>query len=114
MQNIRIYLSIIFLFFLILTRVRGSVLIAKSSNSKFPIYSTVALLYPITAGIHAYSYGAPIVFAFYYGLSNLGYLLIAAGIFKGSFLILGLETRAKVLIWGVIALAVGALYLNII
>ena len=48
-----------------------------------------------------------------YGLSNLGYLLIAASIFKGKFLIFGLNSRLKVIIFGIISLGLGTLLQNI-
>lgn len=82
----------------------------KSSNEKLPVYSIIALFYPISAGVYANLSGLRLDLAFYYGLSNLGYLLLAAGVVKGTFKSLGLKTRSEVFIYGIIALATGIIF----
>jgi hypothetical protein len=48
-----------------------------------------------------------------YGLANLGYLLIGAGIVKGTFKILRLMKRWHVLVAGAIAFLIGTFLSNI-
>ena len=48
-----------------------------------------------------------------YGLSQLGYLLIASGIIKGTFLALNLNTRLKTIFVGIISLFIGVVLSNV-
>lgn len=66
-------------------------------GSSFPIASLVSLIYPIAATIYI-SINTPASFTTVlgYGITNLGYLLIAAGIIKGTFRIFGLKKRLHV------------------
>ena len=92
----------------------------------FPIFSLIAMLYPVTsiiylstvAGLYPWlSEGAfvdPNGFALLgYGFINLGYLLIVAGIFPGSFKILGLDYRIQVFLAAIVFLVLGTGLLNI-
>ena len=69
-----------------------------------PWVSLLALAYPITAGVWMYRSAAPtghagaLVPGMGYGLANLGYVLLAAGIVGDSFAILGLHRRPRVLL----------------
>ncbi len=65
-------------------------------ESGFPWPSLVALLYPLGATIYIATTPASPVMVVGYGLANLSYLLFAAGIWSGSFRILGLKNRQQV------------------
>lgn len=80
----------------------------------FPWKSALALLYPISAAIYvATSTPANPAMVVGYGVANLGYLLFAAGIWAGSFRILGLTKRWHVLAAAVAAFAVGTVLSNV-
>jgi len=92
----------------------------------FPIFSLIAMLYPAmsiiylptVAGLYPWlSEGAfvdPNGFALLgYGFINLAYLLIVAGIFPGSFKILGLDYRIQVFLAAIVFLVLGTGLLNI-
>lgn len=80
----------------------------------FPWVSAISLLYPIGAGVYIATHtpARPSMIVGY-GLGNLGYLLIGAGIFKGTFRIFGLKKRWHVLVAGVIAFLIGTFLSNI-
>jgi len=87
---------------------------AKHKSSKLPFTSAVALLYPLGAALYAWkSSGGNIAVALGYGLGNFGYLLFAAGIFAGSFRILGLNKRLHVFVVAIILFALGSLLCNL-
>lgn len=80
----------------------------------FPWTSTLALLYPIGATIYIATWtpaGPTMVVG--YGLANLGYLLFAAGIWPGSFRVLGLRNRWQVLASAVAAFVAGTVLSNV-
>jgi|LSQX01.1.fsa_nt_gb hypothetical protein len=80
----------------------------------FPWFSTIALLYPIGAAIYiAIATPANYVMVVGYAMANLGYLLFAAGIFNGSFRVLGLRNRWQVFGAAVISFVVGTILSNI-
>jgi len=72
--------------------------------------SATALLYPISATIYiaGWTPAGPAMVAGY-GLANLGYLLFGAGIWAGSFRILGLTKR-----WQVFAAALASFLIGIV
>jgi hypothetical protein len=83
----------------------------------FPWPSALAMLYPVGAAIRiatampevrSAAMARPAMVAGY-GLANLAYLLFAAGVWPGSFRILGLKKRWQVLASAVLSLAVGAI-----
>ena len=79
----------------------------------FPWASTLALLYPIFATVYIARWtpaGPAMVLG--YGLANLGYLLLGAGVWAGSFRILGLKNRRQVFASAVAALVLGAVLSN--
>lgn len=67
-----------------------------SSPTGLPWPSAVALLYPIGATINIAMTPAPAAMVAGYGIGNLGYALIAAGIFSGTFRIFGLKKVAGI------------------
>jgi hypothetical protein len=82
--------------------------------SIFPWVSVISLLYPLGAGVYIATRtpaSTPMIVG--YCLANLGYLLIGAGIIKGTFRILGLKKRWHVLAAGAIAFLIGTLLSNI-
>ena len=93
----------------------------------FPIFSLIAMLYPTTSIIFPpnvitliypwlseRTFADPNGFALLgYGFINLGYLLIVAGIFIGSFKILGLDHRIQVFLAAIVFLVLGTGLLNI-
>tara|TARA_B110000902_G_scaffold124743_1_gene145638 strand:+ start:652 stop:1227 length:576 start_codon:yes stop_codon:yes gene_type:complete len=81
-----------------------------STHKPFPIISALTLIYPILAIFSVHTSG--ILFPLGYGFSNLGYLLVAAGIFGGSFRALGLDFRLQVLSSALIFWIMGALIIN--
>ncbi len=62
--------------------------------------SALALSYPVVAMLSFAQYDAPPTIVLGYGLSNLGYLLLGAGVVAGHFRILGFNYRAPTLIAG--------------
>jgi hypothetical protein len=83
-------------------------------GSIFPWVSAISLLYPIGAGVYIATQTParpPMIVGC--GLANLGYLLIGAGIFKGTFRIFGLRRRWQVLVAGTIAFLIGTFLSNI-
>lgn len=84
------------------------------AGRKFPWQSAVCLLYPVGATIYLGSAtlaGAAAVIG--YGISNLGYLLFAAGIFTGTFRVLGLKTRWQVFGVAIVSFLLGTVLLNV-
>jgi hypothetical protein len=76
--------------------------------------SAISLLYPIGAGVYIGTQtpaSTPMMVG--YCLANLGYLLIGAGIMKGTFRVFGLKKRWHVLAAGAIAFLIGTLLSNI-
>jgi len=78
----------------------------------FPFASAICLLYPIAATIHISRTPATGTEIAGYGIANLGYLLLAAGIFAGSFRIFGLRSRKAVIGAAVLAFVVGMVLTN--
>jgi hypothetical protein len=67
------------------------------SGGGFPWLSAAGLLYPIAATVYiAISTPAGATVVLGYSIVNLGYLLFAAGVFGGTFRILGLRNRWQV------------------
>jgi hypothetical protein len=82
--------------------------------SPFPRGSAISLLYPISATVYmATQTPATIMTIIGYGLTNLGYLLLAAGIFAGKFSIFKLRRRWQVFTAALILLVIGIILTNI-
>jgi len=64
----------------------------------FPWPSFLSLLYPVAAVLNGLTYTPmpPAIFLWTVGIANLGYLLVGAGIFAGTFRIFGLQNRWQV------------------
>jgi hypothetical protein len=84
----------------------------------FPWPSALAVLYPVGAAIsiavampevRSAAMARPAMIAGY-GLANLGYLLFVAGLWPGTFRILGLKKRWQVFVSAVLSLAVGTTF----
>lgn len=81
--------------------------------SAFPWVSAISLLYPIGAGAYiATKTPANTAMIVGYCLANFGYLLIGAGIIKGTFQILGLKKRWHVLAVGALSFLLGTFLTN--
>ena len=82
--------------------------------SKFPWASTLSLAYPIAATVYvATQTPAKPLTIVGYGLANMGYLLFAAGIHKGTFRVFGLQKRWQVFVAGVVTLTIGTFLCNV-
>jgi len=87
----------------------------------FPWPSAIALFYPAGAAVSIAAATAEVRFSAFvrgaliagYGLANLGYLLFAAGIWPGSFRILGLKKRWQVVASAVLSLLLGVVLVNL-
>ena len=86
----------------------------KSSGIRrsFPWLSTVSLAYPLLAYWEARSYSRQPMEAIGSGVTNLGYLLVVAGVFAGSFKAFRLSSRARVFIAAAIAWVLGVYLTN--
>jgi len=82
------------------------------SAQGFPYFSFVALLYPIAAMLSLSETPISIVGILGYGFANLGYLLLAAGIFFGKFRAFALEGRVITIIAAVVSWIVGIVLTN--
>ena len=79
-----------------------------SEQIGFPWLSAIALLYPLAAALYiSMTTAAPTPMIVGYGIANLGYLLVAAGIVSGTFKVFCLRRRAHVFLAAGLAIAVG-------
>ena len=85
----------------------------KKENIRFPWFSSLAMLYPIIAMIIISKQGSQILPTLGYGFTNLGYLLLTAGILVGGFRALGFRYRIPTLIAAVSIWIVGTVLSNI-
>ncbi|MGD9617447.1 MAG: hypothetical protein AB7H90_20305 [Alphaproteobacteria bacterium] len=85
-------------------------------RSTFPWPSAVALLYPIIAMLYIASYvpTPPFAMIIGYGLANLGYMLVVAGIIVGHFRIFHLERRLHVILAGAAFYVLGTFLTNVL
>lgn len=79
----------------------------------FPYLSFVALIYPVFAMLSMYNTAAPVVIVLGYGFANLGYLLVAAGVFAGQFRTFSLEGRIPTIVAAVVAWVLGMVMFNV-
>ncbi len=77
----------------------------------FPVWSALALLYPISVMTWAWIGTGSFSLAWNYGLGNLGYLLFAAGIHPGTFKALGLTGRSTVFLVAIFAWVTSVIFL---
>jgi hypothetical protein len=88
------------------------VVLPPESQPRLPWVSTISLMYPAGAMIYAAWLGAPFVVVIGYGIANLGYILLGAGVFAGTYKLLHLNKRWHVLACGLIAFGIGTLLCN--
>ena len=82
-------------------------------RAQFPWPSAVALLYPVGAMAYiATSTPAELPMVIGYGIANLGYLLFAAGLFAGTFRVLGLKSRWQTIGAAILSFAIGTVLSN--
>ena len=85
-----------------------------TTGTNLPWPSLVVLLYPLgAAGYIAATTPAGFAMVIGYGLANLGYLLVAAGIYSSSFRILHLKTRRQVFAVAIVVLVLGTVLSNV-
>lgn len=76
-------------------------------NQGFPYISFIALIYPVAAMLSMYDTAVPVVTVLGYGFANLGYLLLAAGVFAGQFRAFSLEGRIPTIVAAILAWVLG-------
>ena len=83
-------------------------------SSKFPWMSAISLFYPVLATFYI-STRTPASFLIVigYGLANLGYVMLVAGIFAGTYRIFGLTKRWQVFMGAIFAFLVGTILSNV-
>ena len=74
--------------------------------------STISLLYPIVAMIYIATKTSEVPAIFGYGLSQLGYVMFFAGVYKGTFLVFNLDKRRQVLSVAIILIVSGLVLFN--
>lgn len=82
------------------------------TGSGFPVWSTLALLFPFAAFLRIGGTPASAVVQVGYTLAQLGYILFAAAVFTGTFRVFGLTTRKRVFAAAVVAFLVGTVLSN--
>jgi hypothetical protein len=83
-----------------------------SKTSKIYYLSTYSLAYPILAMIYIRTHTTDTNIIVGYGLAQLGYLLIASSIFKGTFLVFNIDGRFKTIFFGICFLLIGTALIN--
>ena len=83
-----------------------------SSGARLLSPSGAALLYPIAASVFASMNGESIDGAIGYGLANLGYVLLVAGLVAGTFRAFAIERRGQVLLAAAVAWILGIVLSN--
>ena len=85
----------------------------KSKSSAW--LSSLSLLYPVNVMVYIATTKTPATLSLVvgYGISNLGYLLAAAGIFRGTFRIFGLKKRLHVFVAAIFFFLIGTFLLYI-
>ena len=74
--------------------------------------STISLLYPIVAMIYIATKIPEVPAIFFYGLSQLGYVMFFAGVYKGTFLVFNLDKRRQILSVAIILIFSGFVLFN--
>jgi hypothetical protein len=92
----------------------------RDQGFEIPWLSAISLLYPIGAMAYIATRSRAetgtlptLATTVGYGLSSLGYLLFAAGLFGGKFRVLGLQTRWQVFAMAIVSFVVGTILFNI-
>ena len=83
-------------------------------SNRVPWLSAISLFYPVwTAFSMSTRTPASFPMVIGYGLADLGYVMIAAGIFAGTFRIFGITKRWQVFVGAIIAYLVGTILSNV-
>ena len=87
--------------------------IVETNNEKKKIYpSTISLLYPIVAMIYIATKTSEVSVIIGYGLSQLGYVMLFAGVYKGTFLVFNLDKRLQVFVSAIVCVGMGFMFIN--
>ena len=87
--------------------------IVETNNGMKNFYpSTISLLYPIVAMIYIATKIPEVPVILGYGLSQLGYVMIFAGVYKGTFLIFNLDKRIQVFVSAIVCVGMGFMFIN--
>ena len=82
----------------------------KGMKNFYP--STISLLYPIVAMIYIATKIPEVPVILGYGLSQLGYVMFFAGVYKGTFLVFNLDKRLQVFVSAVVCVGMGFIFIN--
>ena len=87
--------------------------IVETNNGMKKVYpSTISLLYPIVAMIYTATKIPEVPVILGYGLSQLGYVMFFAGVYKGTFLVFNLDKRRQILSVAIILIVSGFVFIN--
>ena len=92
--------------------VREERIVEKNNGMKKIYSSTISLLYPIVAMIYTATKIPQVPVILVYGLSQLGYVMFFAGVYKGTFLVFNLDKRRQVLSVAIILIVSGLVLFN--
>ena len=92
--------------------VREERIVEKNNGMKNFYPSTISLLYPIVAMIYTAMKIPEVPVILGYGLSQLGYVMFFAGVYKGTFLVFNLDKRRQVLSVAIILIFSGFVLFN--
>ena len=87
--------------------------IVETNNGMKNFYpSTISLLYPIVAMIYIATKTSEFSVIIGYGLSQLGYVMFFAGVYKGTFLVFNLDKRLQVFVSAIVCVGMGFMFIN--
>ena len=92
--------------------VREERIVEKNNGMKKIYSSTISLLYPIVAMIYIATKIPEVPVILGYGLSQLGYVMIFAGVYKGTFLVFNLDKRLQVFVSAIVCVGMGFMFIN--
>ena len=92
--------------------VREERIVETNSGMKKIYPSTISLLYPIVAMIYTAMKIPEVPVILGYGLSQLGYVMIFAGVYKGTFLVFNLDKRIQVFVSAIVCVGMGFMFIN--
>ena len=87
--------------------------VVETNNGMKNFYpSTISLLYPIVAMIYIATKIPEVPVILGYGLSQLGYVMFFAGVYKGTFLVFNLDKRLQVFVSAIVCVGMGFMFIN--
>ena len=92
--------------------VREERIVEKNNGMKNFYPSTISLLYPIVAMIYIATKTSEVSVTIGYGLSQLGYVMFFAGVYKGTFLVFNLDKRLQVFVSAIVCVGMGFMFIN--